>query len=492
MVRSLFMLTRGLTLAQAFLHGGLLSRAGLLQRLPPVGATATRRASMMAPQVAESGRFSPVATYRQAPYRQSVARNELDDGLAGLSTGELKNLLSERSVDYRDCLEKRDLIEKLRESSREGKQRGSSKTQAPHSLSDSELRTVSTFERVAPSVAYIQTVVQALESPLALRPTDVAQGAGSGFVWDEKGHVVTNFHVVQSALGPRARGQPARSIKVSLQGSSDVFDAEVVGTEPEKDLAVLRIVPKPGSKLPPPIAVGASHDLSVGQNVLAIGNPFGLDHTLTTGVVSALGREVDGVGGRPIKGCIQTDAAINPGNSGGPLLDSRGQLIGVNTAIFSPQAAGGRGMAGNVGIGFAIPVDTVRRVVNQLIVHGKVSRPTLGVNVADDQQVRALSQSLRRQLDGVLVMEVVRGGPASQAGLQPTRRLSNGELSLGDLITSVGGTPIRQVEDLLSAIEEKPLGAPVELRVWRGCDPSREERIRVPQLVLREQLATAQ
>ena len=157
------------------------------------------------------------------------------DGLSSLSVGELKRLLLDRGVDFRDCLEKRDLIEKLRESSREGKQRGSSKTQAPHSLSDSELRTVSTFERVAPSVAYIQTVVQALESPLALRPTDVAQGAGSGFVWDEKGHVVTNFHVVQSALGPRARGQPARSIKVSLQGSSDVFDAEVVGTEPEKE-----------------------------------------------------------------------------------------------------------------------------------------------------------------------------------------------------------------------------------------------------------------
>ena len=208
----------------------------------------------------------------------------------------------------------------------------------------------------------------------------------------------------------------------------------------------------------------------------------------------------------------QTDAAINPGNSGGPLLDSRGRLIGVNTAIFSPQAAGGRGPAGNVGIGFAIPVDTVRRrrrrapqagliitrrcvlrvatptgyvitpwslrhcaapypvhalpsplivtsphdclqvrrVVNQIIVHGKVSRPTLGVNVADDQQVRALSQSLRRQLDGVLVMEVVRGGPAAQAGLQPTRRLRNGELSLGDLITAVGGTPVRQVKPRLS------------------------------------------
>ena len=140
----------------------------------------------------------------------------------------------------------------------------------------------------------------------------------------------------------------------------------------------------------------------------------------------------------------------------------------------------------------AIPVDTVRRVVNQLILHGRVSRPTLGVNVADDQQVRALSRSLQRQLDGVLIMEVVRGGPGSQAGLQPTRRKANGELSLGDLITYVGDTPVRQVEDLLSAIEEKPAGQPVDLRVWRGCDPSREESVVVPRLVLREQLAAAQ
>jgi len=421
--------------------------------------------------------------YRQATYRKMP---EAVDGLSQLSTGELKSLLAERGVDYRDCYEKQDLVDKLRESNFQGKQSGGvSSAQMPHSLSDGELRTVATFQRAAPSVAYIQTTVQALESPLALRPTDVAQGAGSGFVWDDKGHVVTNFHVIQSALTQRAPGQPARRIKVTLQGTNDALDAAVVGVEPEKDLAVLRIVPKPGSESPPPIAIGASHDLSVGQDVLAIGNPFGLDHTLTRGVVSALGREVDGVGGRPIKGCIQTDAAINPGNSGGPLLDSRGRLIGVNTAIFSPQAAGGRGLAGSVGVGFAIPVDTVRRVVNQIIAHGRVTRPTLGVNVADDQQVRALSNSLRRQLDGVLVMEVIPGGPASQAGIKPTRRTAGGELSLGDLVVEVAGTPVKQVEDLLSAIEEKQPGDAVMLRVWRGCDPAREERILVDRLTQR-------
>lgn len=482
------MVTRSLA-THAFLH------RGALLRLPQAttATTSARRASTMVRPAMQSvmHEISPVASanvYRGAPYRHGSTTTS-DDGLSGLSTGELKGLLAERGVDYRDCLEKSDLVERLRESSAEGKQRS---TTVPNSLSEGELRTVSTFQRVAPSVAYIQTVVQALDSPLALRPTDRPQGAGSGFVWDDKGHVVTNFHVVQSALGQRTRGQPANRIKVTLQGTNDALDAEVVGVEPEKDLAVLRIIPKPGSPRPPPIAVGASNDLNVGQAVLAIGNPFGLDHTLTTGVVSALGREVDGVGGRPIKGCIQTDAAINPGNSGGPLLDSRGRLIGVNTAIFSPQAAGGRGLAGNVGIGFAIPVDTVRRVVNQLILHGRVSRPTLGVNVADDQQVRALSRSLQRQLDGVLIMEVVRGGPGSQAGLQPTRRKANGELSLGDLITYVGDTPVRQVEDLLSAIEERPAGQPVDLRVWRGCDPSREESVVVPRLVLREQLAAAQ
>jgi len=280
-----------------------------------------------------------------------------EDGLSGLSSGELKSLLTERGVDFRDCLEKSDLIEKMRHAPQPRA------PAVPQSLSESEMRTVATFQRVAPSVAYIQTMRQQLESPLALRPMEIPAGAGSGFVWDDAGHLVTNYHVIAAALGPQHQ---ALKLKVTTQGSPAAYDARVVGIEPEKDLAVLKIDAKPGVQLPPPIVVGSSDSLSVGQTVLAIGNPFGLDHTLTTGVVSALGREVDGgaraspspaarlpptaravaVGGRPIKGCIQTDAAINPGNSGGPLLDSRGQLIGVNTAIFSPAA--GR-MAGNVG-----------------------------------------------------------------------------------------------------------------------------------------------
>ena len=242
----------------------------------------------------------------------------------------------------------------------------------------------------------------------------------------------------------------------------------------------------PSAALPPPIEISSSADLAVGQTVLAIGNPFGLDYTLTTGVVSALGREVDGAGGRPIKGCIQTDAAINPGNSGGPLLDSSGRLIGVNTAIYAPGAAAGA--AGNVGIGFAIPVDTVRRVVNELIRYGAVVRPTLGINVADDQTTRGLFAQLRLPLEGVLVMSVAPRSPAAVAGLQPTARDSRGQLMLGDLVTEVGGAPVRQVEDLLSAIEERRVGEEVPLKVLRGCDPQREQTLRA-KLVSREQLS---
>merc|ERR1711959_360643 len=183
--------------------------------------------------------------------------------------------------------------------------------------------------------------------------------------WDSRGHVVTNYHVVSAG---RRDGTLPSTVTVKLAGMAEALEADIVGVEPEKDLAVLRV--KNGSRLPRPIDVGTSSDLQVGQSVMAIGNPFGLDDTLTTGVVSALGRDVDGIGGRPIKGCVQTDAAINPGNSGGPLLDSTGRLIGVNTAIFSPSGA-------SAGIGFPIPVDTVRRVVNQIIRHGHVPRPSL-------------------------------------------------------------------------------------------------------------------
>lgn len=199
----------------------------------------------------------------------------------------------------------------------------------------------------------------------------------------------------------------------------------------------------------------------VGQSVMAIGNPFGLDYTLTTGVVSALGREVMGVGNRPIKGCVQTDAAINPGNSGGPLLDSRGRLIGVNTAIYSPSGA-------SAGIGFAIPVDTVRRVVNQLIRFGRVQRAVLGAQIYPDQLTAQISQRLGQTLPGVLIQEVVQGSPAATAGLIPTMRNSAGQLVVGDCITAINGTPIKEVEDLLSTLEEYQAGDTIKITVMRG------------------------
>jgi len=184
-------------------------------------------------------------------------------------------------------------------------------------------------------------------------------------------------------------------------------------------------------------------------------------------VVSALGREVQGIGGRAIKGCVQTDAAINPGNSGGPLLDSAGRLIGVNTAILSP------GGVGNVGIGFAVPVDTVRRVVNRIIRYGPNTQPTLGINVLDDQLVRVLERRLRRPLQGAVVREVIQGSPAAAAGIQPLQRMPFGEIALGDMILAIAGVPVRQVEDLLCAVEESEPDLPLTLTVARGCDPAR-------------------
>merc|ERR1712176_158858 len=313
--------------------------------------------------------------------------------------------------------------------------------------------------------------------------TEVPLGSGSGFLWDDKGHVVTNYHVISP---PGRNGfERNKTVMVKLAGMVEALEAKIVGADPEKDLAVLRIVQNGRShRLPRPIDVGTSNDLQVGQSVLAIGNPFGLDDTLTTGVVSAVGRDVDGIGGRPIKGCIQTDAAINPGNSGGPLLDSSGRLIGVNTAIFSP---GGGQFAGNVGIGFAIPVDTVRRVVNQIIRYGKVVRPTLGLSVVTDRIVGSIETSLGRKLEGVLVAEVSPGSPALQSGIEPSQLGSDGTIVLGDLITAVDGEIVRQAEDLISAIEEKKDGDVVTLRVLRKANPNRVRMIPV-KLTTREKL----
>jgi len=267
-------------------------------------------------------------------------------------------------------------------------------------------------------------------------------------------------------------------------GRGEELEATVVGYEADKDIAVLKVDPSALGSALTPLEAASSSELKVGQSVLAIGNPFGLDWTLTQGIVSALGRDIDGAGGRPIRDCIQTDAAINPGNSGGPLLDSAGRLIGVNTMIFSPG-----GLGANVGIGFAVPVDTVKRVVRQIIERGPNARPSLGVSVLPDQIRTQYAKNLKRKLEGAIIAEVVPGSPADGLKLAPCERRGAGVL-LGDMIVSVNGKEVSQNEDLLCAIEESEPDVPLSLTVMKNCDPGRMEEIEVTP-VPRKELAAS-
>lgn len=307
-------------------------------------------------------------------------------------------------------------------------------------LNEDEKATIALFEKAAPSVAFI-TTTNYYRDYWTRNITEIPRGTGSAFVWDKKGRIITNYHVIQGA--DRAQ--------VTLADQSN-WEAKVVGVAPEKDLAVLQIE-APVEKLFP-IPVGTSDALLVGQSVYAIGNPFGLDQTLTTGIISALGREINSVSGLPIRDAIQTDAAINPGNSGGPLLDSRGRLIGVNTAIYSPSGA-------YAGIGFSIPVDVVSWVVPQLIEHGRVMRPSLGIETASPQVMNRLGE------EGVLVVNVIKNSAAEAAGIRPTTRDRNGEFDLGDIITNINGEKIKSRNDLLLALEKYQPGEKVTVRLKR-------------------------
>jgi S1-C subfamily serine protease len=312
-------------------------------------------------------------------------------------------------------------------------------------LSDEEQSTIQIFKQTNPSVVFINTVSQQMDV-FTGDVREVPLGTGSGFLWDNAGHIVTNFHVVTNSSGAQ----------VTLSDHK-AYPARVIGVSPNNDLAVLQIT-APADKLRP-IAVGSSHDLQVGQRVFAIGDPFGLDETLTTGIISALGRTIRSPAGNAISNVIQTDAPINPGNSGGPLMDSAGRLIGVNAAIVSPSGS-------SAGIGFAIPVDTVNRIVPQLIKNGHVARPNVGVETSD-----RLSQIIGSQLGvrGVLIVRVQPNSPAAAAGLRGTRQTQQGIIP-GDIIQKVGDTPVATTEQFHAALEDLKPNESVNLQLYRDGD----------------------
>ena len=310
-------------------------------------------------------------------------------------------------------------------------------------LGADEKATIELFEKSRGSVVYITTKAQVMDF-WTRNVFSVPRGTGSGFIWDGDGHVVTNYHVIEKASEATVKLADGRSYKASL-----------VGASPAHDIAVLKIAVD--FKRPPAVPVGTSHDLRVGQKVFAIGNPFGLDWTLTTGIVSALDRSLNEEAGNTIEHLIQTDAAINPGNSGGPLLDSAGELIGINTAIFSPSGA-------NAGIGFAVPVDTVKRVVPQLIKTGKVIRPTLGVELSEGLNQR-LAQL--RGIEGVVILHITPGSAADAAGLKGATISRDGAIVPGDTIVAVEGKPVDSVGKLLARLDDYEVGATVRLTVLR-------------------------
>jgi S1-C subfamily serine protease len=312
----------------------------------------------------------------------------------------------------------------------------------PAVFAPAEQSVINIFKRVSPSVVSVanKAILRDLfDSSLY----EVPQGAGTGFVWDKEGHVISNFHVVYGAA----------AIQVTLNDGTS-YNAELVGQDPDEDIAILKIdAPK---TLLTPVEPGRSADLQVGQTVLAIGNPFGLDTSLSLGVVSALGRNITSMSRRMIHNVIQTDAAINPGNSGGPLLDSSGRLIGMNTAIVSPSGV-------YAGVGFAVPVDTIRRAVPQLLKTGRVQRPTLGIRMVPQPLSR------RAAVDrGVPILSVVPGSAAERANLKGVRQTRGGDIILGDIIMEIDGVAVNSDEDVSAAIDRHQVGDEIRVTLQRG------------------------
>lgn len=318
----------------------------------------------------------------------------------------------------------------------------------PLVIPDTDIRVMEVFDRVSPSVVSVANKALVRAGWFSTQLYEVPQGAGSGFVWDAHGHILTNYHVV--------RGASALTVTFP-DGQS--YEAELVGSAPDYDVSVLKIE-APGRGLVP-VLPGVSRNLQVGQSVLAIGNPFGLDTSLSKGIVSALGRTMDSISGRRISDVVQTDAAINPGNSGGPLLDMNGRLIGINTAIKSPSGA-------SAGIGFAVPVDTVARIAPQLIEKGRITRAGIGVKLVAESITR------NHGLKGVAIEQALPGSPAEKAGLEGIRRVGWGQFLLGDIIIALNGKPVQNKDDLLDMLDAFRPGDSVELTVADGRGNERQ------------------
>lgn len=312
-------------------------------------------------------------------------------------------------------------------------------------LLENERNSISVFQNVADSVVNVSNMRKAPRSMFDMDATEVESGMGSGFVWDKAGYIVTNFHVVDGG----------DSFIIAFKDNKKQYRAKLIGADPTKDIAVLKLSEVPNDLHP--IIPGDSKTLQVGQKALAIGNPLGFDHSLTTGSISALERSIKGYGGVSINGMIQTDASINPGNSGGALLDSQGKLIGINTMIFN-----GAGASASAGLGFAIPVNIVKNVVPQLIKYGKVIRPGLGVAVLEDYYAARFGLS-----EGVMIKFVDPKGPSAKAGLRGITRNRLGEYFVGDIIVAIDSSPVKNYDDLFNVIDKYKIGDTVKVKFIR-------------------------
>ncbi|MCO4754590.1 MAG: trypsin-like peptidase domain-containing protein [Bacteriovoracaceae bacterium] len=308
-------------------------------------------------------------------------------------------------------------------------------------LLDAEKRIINVYHSVVGSVVNVSNI--RVSDNFFYGKVEVPQGSGSGFIWNDQGHIVTNFHVVQGG----------DNFVVTFHDDSKQYKAEVVGVAPKKDIAVLKLKEMP--KVLKPVSIGSSKDLLVGQSALALGNPFGLDHSISKGIISALGRKIQGVGGVKIHDMIQTDAAINQGNSGGPLLNSKGELIGMNTMIFSTSGS-------SSGLGFAVPVDTIKRFVPQLIKHGKVIRPGLGIGILEDTIAERYIGD-----KGAAISFVDPDGAAAKAGLRGMMRDNYGRIYIGDVITQVGDQKVKGLDDIYHALDQHKIGDTIKVKFLR-------------------------